>query len=118
MRSLAAGLFAMVLAASCGAFSYAQGKTHVGDDLAAKARVHALESQVFALARENAQLRADKATCEAQLASTGLTTESQRLQAERDKLDAELCAAAGIERASCAVDWTKSPPAAAKKAQP
>ena len=80
-----------------------------------RAKIHALESQVFDLTRQIAQLRAALADAEAKLASAGLTTEAQRLQKEREALNAELCAAAKLKVEDCVVDWSKIPPLATKK---
>lgn len=80
-----------------------------------RAKIHALESQVFDLTRQVAQLRAALADAEAKLAGAGLTAEAQRLQKEREALNSELCAAAKLRVEECTVDWSKIPPAVTKK---
>jgi hypothetical protein len=80
-----------------------------------RAKIHALESQVFDLTRQVAQLRAALADAEAKLAGAGLTAEAQRLQKEREALNAELCGAAKLKVEDCTVDWSKIPPAVTKK---
>lgn len=102
---------AIVLAMSSPAFAQEQEKKSASApaEMSAAVQKHQLQSEVWTLQKQNAELRAQIADLNARLDSVALNAMAAPLQVERRQLEDFIRATAGAP-ADAPVDWSKSPP--------
>lgn len=78
-------------------------------ELSAAVQKHQLQSEVWALQKQNAELRAQIADLVARLDSVALNSAVALLQTDRQQLEEFIRASVGAP-ANAPIDWSKSPP--------